>query len=233
VLLGASLNDIDATSFNAAGTFFSTNSYAFGLLINKQIAASDLLMKLAFQCRSRFIVSMYGTAKLMVRQLDSASGHSMPKTEIKFNSMSVQRSPDTEIINLINILYDQDNTQDSGSADAYWTGISLTDATSVARYGQQTWQGKADIFYFDAVRLDAMALSVGNFYLNYHKRARRMPLFGVFLDNMEIETGDIIDITHPLDAMAGFVTEVQKVIHHIGSAKQIDWLEITSVENVT
>jgi len=231
VILGAPSADLDATSFTAAGSYFATNSYAFGLLINRVISAADLLIRLAFQCRSRLIVAPSGAVKLIVRQLALSSGHAIPKNEIKYDSVSVSRSPSTAIINLINIMYDLDNTLDNGSSEAYWAGIALTDATSVARYGQKEWKGDAGIFLFDAVRLEAMALHVGNYYLDYHKRARKMPQFGVFLDNMEIEAGDIIDITHPLDAMSAFVVEVQKIIHHIGSTKQIDWLEITTVEN--
>ena len=233
VIMGAPSADLAATSFTAAGSYFATNSYAFGLLINKVISASDLLVRLAFQCRSRFIVAPSGAVKLIVRQLSSSSVHAIPKNEIKYDSVSVSRSPSTAIINLINIFYDLDNTQDNGSSGDYWAGIALTDATSIARYGQKEWKGNADIFLFDAVRLTAMASHVGNYYLSYHKRARRMPQFGVFLDNMEIEAGDIIAVTHPLDAMSGFIVEVQKIIHHIGSTKQIDWLEITTVENGT
>jgi len=62
---------------------------------------------------------------------------------------------------------------------------------------------------------------------------RKMPTFGVFLDNIEIQPGDIIDVTHTLDSMSGFITEVLKINHHIGNKSQIDWLEITGIENAT
>lgn len=145
--------------------------------------------------------------------------------------MSVERTPALEIIDLINIYYDLDNTKEAGSPGSYWTGICLTDATSMARYGQRDWKGTVDIFYFDAVRLDAMTQHVGGYLLDYHKRARKMPHFGLFLDNMEIEPGDVIDITNPLDAMTNLILEVQKIQHHIGNKQQIDWLEITGIEN--
>jgi hypothetical protein len=58
-----------------------------------------------------------------------------------------------------------------------------------------------------------------------------LPTFGVFLDNMETAVGDIIDLTHPLDTMNGFIVEVLKLIYHLGNTKQIDWLEITTIEN--
>jgi hypothetical protein len=231
VLMGAPATDIDDYSFVTAGTFYAANTYKFAKLINDPVQASDLLMRLALQCRSRFIVTGPGKAKLFVRQLDQASGHPIVKDEIKRDSMSVERSPTDEIINLFNINYDLDLTLSAGDPKSYRSALKFTDATSVSRYGTKEWKGGDDLFCFDAVRLAAMAQHVGDFLLDYHQRARKLPHFGVFLDNMEIAPGDIIDITHPLDAMTAFVCEVQKVIHHIGNSKQIDWLEITAVEN--
>lgn len=231
VLLSALLADVDAASFAAAGVYYAANNYQFGLLINQQILAADLFMRLALQCRSRFLVTAYGTAKLFVRQLAQSSGHAIAKNEIKRDSVSVERSPATEIINLLNIHYDLDNTKEAGSPESYQAAITLTGAASIVRYGQREWKGAADLFCFNAVRLPAMAQHVAGYYLDYHQRGRKMPHFGVFLDNMEIEPGDIIDITHPLDAMAGFTVEVQKIMHHLGNAKQIDYVEIVAVEN--
>jgi len=231
VLIGALLTDIDSASFTAAGTFYVANTYKFALLINRPIAAADLFMRLALQCRSRFLVTTYGTAKLFVRQLAQSSGHAIAKNEIKRDSVSVERSTATEIINLLNIYYELDLTKDSGDSQAYFGVWNITNATSITRYGQREWKGAGDLFLFDAVRDADMAQDVGLFLVDYHMQARKMPHFGVFLDNMEIEPGDIIDITHPLDAMAGFTAEVQKIMHHLGNAKQIDYVEIVAVEN--
>jgi hypothetical protein len=231
VLLGAPAGDIDDVSFAAAAIFYTANTYKFAKLINEPVQASDLLMRLALQCRSRFIVNGAGNAKLFVRQLAQASAHAIVKNEIKRDSMSIERSPTTEIINLFNINYDLDCAKAMTDPKSYNAALKFTDDTSVMRYGTREWQGQSDLFCFDAVRLAAMAQHVGDFLLDYHQRARKMPHFGVFLDNMEIAVGDIIDLTHPLDAMAGFIVEVQKITHHIGSATQIDWLEILAVEN--
>jgi hypothetical protein len=231
VLLGAPIGDIDSTTFGAAAAFYTTNNYKFAKLINSPIQATDLLMRLALQCRSRFVVTGAGIAKLFIRQTGQASIHSIVKNEIKKDSVSVSRSPVTEIINLFYIYYNLDRSQSQSDPISYNKVLQFTDATSLARYGMQEWTGQADLFCFDAVDLDAMAQDVGIFLIAYHKRARKMPTFGVFLDNMETAVGDIIDLTHPLDTMNGFIVEVLKLIYHLGNTKQIDWLEITTIEN--
>jgi len=232
-LLGAPSGDIDSTTFTAAGTFFNTNSYAFALLITSPVQAETLLMRLALQCRSRFFVSPAGKAKLIVRQLSQASGHAIAKNEIKEHSLSVRRSAFEDMINYFNIHYDRDHSTESNRAKDYRAMKKFSDATSISRYGQQEWKGAADVFCFDAVTAAAMASHVGGFLLDYHKLVRKMPKFSVFLDNCEIEPGDIIDITHDLDSMSGFVVEVLKILWRLGSARRniIDHLEIQTVEN--
>jgi hypothetical protein len=233
VLLGAPLTDIDAVSFATAGAFYAANTYKFAKLINSPIQATDLFMRLALQCRSRFVVTGAGTAKLFIRQSGQSSINSLVKNEIKRDSLSVQRSPVAEIINLFYIYYNLDITKSASDPASYNSALQFTDAASVALYGMQEWTGQADLFCFDAVNLDAMAQDVGNFLIGWHKRSRKMPTFGVFLDNININVGDIIDLTHPLDTMNGFIVEVLKLIYHLGSAKQIDWIEITGIENAT
>ncbi len=233
VILGVPPEDIsiDSDTFTAAGAFYAAHSYAFALLINKPIIAADLLMRLALQCRSRFLVTAYGTAKLFVRQLAQTSAHSIAKNEIKRDSLSVERSPSSEIINYLNVCYELDLTRDAGDEQAYYGVWNIQNATSITRYGQREWKGDRGLFLFDAVRDAAMAEDVGLYLVDYHMQARKMPKFSVFLDNMEIEPGDIIDITHPLDNMAGFTVEVQKLLHHLGNTKQIDHIEVVAVEN--
>jgi hypothetical protein len=231
VLLGAPVGDIDAATFSAAGTFYAANAYKFALLINKPVQASDLLMRLALQCRSRFLVTAYGAAKLFVRQLGQTSGHSIPSGEIKRDSVSIQRSPSSEIINYLNLCYELDLTRDAADDQAYCGVWNIQNAASIALYGQREWKGDRSLFLFDAVRDPDMAEHVGLYLIDYHQQARRMPQISVFLDNMEIEPGDIIDITHPLDNMGGFTVEVQKLLHHLGSRKQIDCIDIVAAEN--
>lgn len=225
--------DIDSTTFTAAGTFFNTNSYALAFLVNRKITAEAQLMKLALQCRSRFMVTAYGKAKLIVRQLSQSSGHAIAKNEIKTDSVRMRRNRVEDLINYFNIYYDKDHGEEKYDAGAYASVKNFSDATSISRYGQREWKGGQDVFLFDAVTDATMIAHVGAFLLDYHELVRKMPAFSVFLDNMEIEPGDYIGVTHDLDSMSGFVCEVAKVMHMLGSAKKnmIDYLQVEAAEN--
>jgi len=225
--------DIDATTFAAAGTFYAAKNYAFALLINKPIQAADLFTKLAMQCRSRFFVSPAGKAKLFVRQLGQPSGHAVIKNEIKRDSMSIQRSATKDLINYFNIHYDLDHDKNNNTAENCRAVKNFSDSASITKYGQKEYAGNAGVFLFDAVSQDAMVQHVGAFFIALLARIRIMPEFAVFLDNMEIEPGDIIDVTHPLDSMAAFRCEVLKLVHVLGSAKRsiIDHIKIIAIES--
>jgi hypothetical protein len=228
-LCGGTAGDFD----DDTGTFFATNSYAFALLINQTVQAETLFMRLALQCRSRFFVSAYGTARMVVRQLSQTSGHSIASSEIKEGSVSVSRMATTDLFNYFNIHFDKDHSKTGNYADNFAASKLFSDATSISNYGRRTFSGQISLFCFDAVTDATMVAHVGAFLLAFHKIARRIPSFAVFLDNLEIEPADIIDITHSLDSMSGFTVEVQKILHRIGSARQniIDHLEITAIEN--
>lgn len=228
--LSAPSGGIDSTAFTAAGSFYNSNSYKFGLAITRPVIADELLLRLALQCRSRFVVTPAGTARLLVRQTGQSSVLSIPKKEIKSGSAKMRRTASEDIINAFTIIYDRDWSRDG--IEAYAGAISFADATSISDYGRREWRGQADLFWFDAVSGEAMAQDVGDFLLEWHSTARAMPEFSVFLDNMEVEPGDIIDITHDLDSMTNFTGEVVKIRHTLGSAKRsvIDHLTITMVE---
>ena len=194
--------------------------------------ADELLTKLAMQCRSHFFVTLYGKAKLIVRQLSQASGHSIASSEMKEESVYIERSAVTDLVNYFNIYYDLDHSLDTAKQNCRAVK-NFSDATSISRYGRREWKEDAELFIFDSITDDTMANHVGAFWLDFLKIVRRMPNFAIFLDNMEIEPGDIIDVTHDLDSMSGFVCEVLKLHHFPGSALSniIDHLEITAIEN--
>lgn len=191
--------------------------------------ADELLARLSFQCRSRFFVMPYGTAKLVVRQLGQASAHSIAKNEIKRHSMSVQRSKIGDLVNYFNAYYDLDHSKETRSAAACKSNKNYTDATSVGLYGQK--EPKGYDFIFDAVTDSSMLDHVCAFWLSFLKDIRSVPEFVVFLDNSEIEPGDIIDLTHDLDSMSAYVCEVLKIQHIMGNKSQIDCVKVTAIEN--
>lgn len=217
-------------SFAAAQTFYAANGYAFSLLLNQPVLAGELFSRLDLQCRSRFLVTPAGEARLLVRQLGQASAHSIPMREMVRGSFGIMRSFSADIVNSFNVLYDR--TWRQSGPEAYRKVTAFGDAVSVARYGPRE-PSSAELFYFDAVGDGAMAEHVGAFWLEHQKGARRLVRFSVFLDNSEIEPGDLLDLGHPLDHLLGLVCEVLKVRYVLGSARdqRMDTLEVLAVEN--
>lgn len=231
-ILSAPSGSVDSVTFGAAATFYAANSYAFSLVIARPIQASDLLVSLALQCRSRALVTPAGTFKLIIRQTGQASGHAIAKAEMRKGSVKARHTDSDDLLNYFRIYYDRDNRKDAGDSESYTGNKAFTDATSISRYGQKEPMRK-ELLYFDAVKSSAMVASVGAYILAYHKLIRKMPHLSVFLDNCEIEPGDYIDITHDLDSMSGFVVEVSKILWKMGSARRkvIDHLELVTIEN--
>lgn len=227
--MGQTLTDLTVEA--AAATYFGTNSYAFALLINQPIRAADLFAKLAHQCRSRFFVSAIGAASLTLRNTGKSSTHAIASSEIRQNTVKMRRTHADDLINAFVVRYDKDLSIEGDNDDQYAGATAFSDATSISAYGRREWTGSAGVFRFDAVTVAAMVTDVGNFLLTWHKNPRKIPHFEVFLDNMEIEQGDIVDITHALDAMSGLACEVIKVRHVLGSGRdrRIDRLEVDAI----
>lgn len=184
------------------------------------------------QCRSRLLITPAGEARLLVRQLGQASGHSIPLREMVRGSFGVLRSYSDDLVNTFNLLHDRSWRQ--SGPEAYRKVTAFGDAVSVARYGTRE-PASAELFHFDAVVSGPMAEHVGDFWLEYLKGSRRLVRFSVFLDNCEIEPGDLLAVSHPLDHLAGLVCEVIKVRYVPGSGRdrRMDTLEVLAVENRT
>lgn len=225
-------SDDIGSSFATSGSFYSESAqgYTFAFIINKRIEAEQLLSRLSIQCRSRFYVTTYGTAELVVRKLAQSATHSIPKSEIKYNSMEIFRSSEDDIVNTFNIRFDRDWRL--GGSDFYRKTSPFSDATSITRYDVRE-PSDSQLFDFFAVKDTLMMFDVGTYWLTLLKVSRVIPSFGVFLDNLEIEAGDYLGITHPLDNMADFVVEVLSTRHVLGSAtrKVLDRIELSTLEN--
>lgn len=222
--------DADFAVEAAAASYFSTAGYKFSLRLYQPVRVGELLSRLALQCRSRFYVTPCGAAGLTLRQTGKSSSLSIPMEKIRDESMRIRRTHGDDLVNAMTIRYDRDNGEDGSAPEQFTAAKKVSDATSIAAYGRRVYDG--DLLMFDAVADATMAADVAAFLLAWHKQPRRILVFDVFLDSLEIEPADVIDITHPLDALAGAVCEVMSVTHTIGSAEppQIDRLTIEALE---
>lgn len=137
-----------------------------------------------------------------------------------------------DLINSFTVRWYKDNSSDSNNSENYLKANPYSDATSMSTYGTKE-PSNPDLFNFFAVTTEAMIDHVAAFVKAFNKDIRKMPKVTVFLDNMEAEPGDIIDITHDLDSMSSFKCEVLKIRHTLGSGKRkvMDSLELTCIEN--
>ncbi|NCN42734.1 hypothetical protein GW916_15990, partial [bacterium] len=138
-----------------------------------------------------------------------------------------------DLINVFTIYYNKDHRKEGNSPGNYLKARTYQHFGSINTYGRKEWKGGQNIFLWDAISIPAMAHDVAEYLLTCHSSIRKMPCFRVFLDNMEVEPGDILDLTHPLDSMIGFKAEALKILHELGSArrKKIDRLKVIAIEN--
>lgn len=198
------------------GSFFSTNSYEFSILINERKRAKEWLALMAWQCRCYFRFSA-GKAVLTLRPDSLSSQKSITANMIRMQddaktTLRVRRSPVEELINKIRLYYQRDWLK-SGT-DAYKAVSGTSNSTSITRYGEKE---RPDLFYFDFVTLEAMADHVRDFYLTRYKDRKKVLEMEVFLDNAEVEFADDLTIV----PQSSLLTEVQKVNFYPGSGRDI------------
>ena len=176
---------------------------------------------------------MLGKASLSVRQLNRASVKSISQHTIKRDSMLIRRSPVSDLFNSFIIHFYPYHALNTISADACMGVIDFSDSVSQERYGLRTYSGNDNFLIFDAVKDPVMVLHVGIFIMEFYSRVRKIPEFGLFLDNMELEPADTLSLTHRLDSMSALKCEVLKIVRQLGSARddKIDSLKLTCIEN--
>ena len=157
---------------------------------------------------------------------------------IKDGSIKVQRTPVSEVINDVNVRYLRNFSEPRG-ADAYARLQRVTDATSIANYGDRTSSGLTpgnisdDLFMFDFVTSDAQAADLANFYLARFKTATRRVIVDTFLDQFELDRGDVVTISYSLggvvfDGLNGTSNLlVERVTGSPGNAKRTDTIQLT------
>jgi len=226
--LGRSLDDFA----DDCGPYFEAAGYSFSFLISSPIWARDLFDRLAFQCRSWFLICPHGIANLRLRTVGPAAVKTIDRNEIKMDSVSYSRTPNEEIVNAFSFNYNLDQRYPPTAPTSYRGTLSVVSPGSIDTYGWRDYSGEMSVFCFSAIRDEAMAIDVADFYLSWAHRPRRIPEFSVFLDNVNIQQGDNILLYHPLDAEAGLSCAVVSVRHELGSGadSRADSLRVVAVE---
>ena len=141
--------------------------------------------------------------------------------------MGIARSDIEDIQNKLTGYYKRDYTKDGNLTEKY-AGIETSeDPTSQTKYGP-----KVVDYELNFLRALATAQNLLSFYLGELKDIRRVFTFQTFLLSLELERGDIIDLTHTLDSLSAQKAEVIGIEHIPGSGRdsEMDTIKITAQE---
>ncbi len=232
-LLGLTASDIDSASFTQAGTDFSgaiAGGYKLAGIVQGKVKIKTLWQDWETNCRAYLFWDL-GKAKIQFRPLNEIS---LPFTADKTiadnmirlagngrSSIQVERSPNRNIVNAIDLHYRRD-----WSSKDFDSVASGSDADSITRYGRREKPGD---FEFNWTRLSAQATDLVAFYLAQHKEPYDVLDMELFLDNMEIQRGDILSISPPTHEDPDLPALVLGTGRQIGSGqkRRMDFIPVT------
>ncbi len=203
--------------------------YNWGGVIRTQPQAKDLIAQLGLQSRCWFFVQR-GEANLIYRNLTPTTDRFLVLEQLR-KDLTVRHIPVEEICNTIDLRYHPDWSRPSLGEGDYMDMTSTADATSIAKYGTREKKGQWD-FYM--VKDGAFATMLRDFYLAFLKDAKRRIVFGVYLDNMDLQRGDCVSMDWMLDPAFEIDMLTQWIIEKDnftpGTKNMIDYVEITARE---
>ncbi|MBI5634852.1 MAG: hypothetical protein HZA15_15400 [Nitrospirae bacterium] len=205
--LGIASNNIDTASFAAAGSWFATNNYAFGFALLDQIMPSDLLKKMAFECRSTLIDKqgvfyldvIPDTAPAAVKTISQVDLAPIG-AEITFSQPAV-----ADIANDLEATY-QSNYSALRNNSCKQGTVTASDAASIAKYGRYVAS-----FSFDLIQSGTMAASVLANILLRRKLPYLTANMPLLWQHFDLRPGDTIDISYPIyDGKKFFIEKVKR-----------------------
>ncbi len=232
-LMGLTASEIDSASFTQAGTDFSgaiVGGYKLAGIVQGKSEIKNLWRDWEKNCRAYFFWDL-GEARLQFRPLNQLTPAFIPDKNIPENmirldnagraTIQVERTPNRNIVNAIDLRYKREwssNEYDAIEADS--------DTNSVTRYGRRE---KPNDFEYDWTRVQAQATDLIGFYLAQFKEPSDVLNLALFLDNIEVERGDILEVNTPTHELVNLPALVLGVGRQIGSGRgrRMDSLPIT------
>ncbi len=233
ILNGLNLDSsvMDSASISQAGTSFDNLDYLLGGIVNEKVSFLDLWQRWGKECRAYFYWDL-GKAKILFRPLNLSTTDTVPDKVIPGNMVLIDpngvvefkviRNPINNVVNKLDLKYNRKWT-----GDDYQAVESLVDLESQTKFGIKEKLGEFD---FNWIRNQPMAVDIGNFYLQELKEPRDVYEIRLFLDNMEIEKGDILEVNPPineLDKVHALVLGSGRVVGS-GIAQRMDTVKIVA-----
>lgn len=198
--------DISSTaqsSFGDSNAAFGS-LYAFSGVIQEQQTMKELLIKLAFECRS-FFDWPRDKARLIFR----AGAAAAIQDTIALNDLvaggdgepqiTIERTDTNDVINTISVRYDRSHWLPRDST-AYEKVLTTRDHSSVDLFGELR---RDDLFQFDFVRSPAMAADLAAYYLSRLGSPKRSVTLATYLPYLAVEKDDVIGVDLTNAAIGG------------------------------
>jgi hypothetical protein len=223
-LLGLTASEIDSASFTQAGTDFSgaiAGGYKLAGVVQAKVEVKFLWRGWEKNCRAYFFWD-FGKARIQFRPLNEISLPFTPDKTIANNMIrldgtgsaviQVERTPNRNIVNTIDLLFNRD-----WSSGEYDSIENSSDADSVTRYGRRE---KPEEFEFEWTRVQVQATDLVAFFLSQHQEPSDVLNLELFLDNIELERGDLLSISPPTHEDSGLPALVLSAGRQIGSGRE-------------
>ncbi|MBT7081597.1 MAG: hypothetical protein HN929_09055 [Chloroflexi bacterium] len=178
----------DLNTTVTANADFSTN-YPMGFALTKQYDLSTLCRQIAYQCAARFFWDSGKAFLTKIPEGTPTADKALVADDVVYGSMSMRWTPTRDIINSLDARYDLRGRE-------YLAVDSASDSTSITAYGTQDGSSK---FKLDLVNSATTAGNVVDDYILKLKEPKRVAIFTTPLQNIELQRGDIVSITHPID----------------------------------
>ena len=199
---------IDSTNFAATGAKFASEifgGYKFAGVIDEKTEIREWWAKWGKESRGVLYFDL-GKARLFFRPLTFAASGEVslraigPSAIIKqragdISSLSLERTRVEDVVNSVNLSFKK-----ILGGDGYAKQTQAIDSVSIARYGKRE---SDDDFNFDFVRVDAMAESLRDFYVNELKETMEFANIDVLIGNMDLERFDWFSLAHPVLSLDG------------------------------
>ena len=235
-LLGLAAAIIDDSSFNQAGTELGNvinGGYKLAGVVQNKVLLETLWRQWMKESRSHLFWDPAGKARLQFRPMNQsliAVGNEVkaltesmvrldPETGV--GRIQFQRTPFDGVVNHIELGYQRDWV-----ADHYRKIHVESDSGTIALFGKRERPGE---FLFNWCRDSVMAEDLAQFYLAELKAPQTLIDCAVFLDQLELERGDIVTVSHPLISGSSALHGIVLPGSHIpgsGKARLMDGLDL-------
>lgn len=220
LLIGAgnlAAEDIDTTTFDAAGARLAAKSYTIDGILRGDLTTKEAIKKIAYQGRVRpFFSAGKAKCKFVEAFDDWQFNDEIQPADYQLNSIAIERQPARSIVNQIDLMYARTWTSEEEGPAGYQKSTRANNTRSIAAFGTRTNQ---DRFLFDLVRSPAMAADLAKFYVDRFCFPSSYYTLNCYLPAFALEKEDKIKLTANFNRLNKANMRILAINRQFGSGK--------------